>query len=63
MLTLRRAVPLPKAELRKGDLILEVENQPIHNVAEFKATVEKVEGESKILLLVKHEGQARYVTI
>ena len=52
-----------KAGLRKGDLILEVENQPIHNTAEFKSAVEKVEGEAKILLLVKHEGQARYVTV
>lgn len=52
-----------KAGVRKGDLILEVENQPIHNVAEFKSAVEKVIGEDKVLLLVKHEGQARYVTI
>ena len=52
-----------KVGLRKGDLILEVENQPIHSVAEFKLAVEKVEDEAKILLLVKHEGQARYVTV
>ena len=52
-----------KAGVRKGDLILEVENQPIHNVAEFKSAVAKVEGEAKILLLVKHEGQARYITV
>ena len=52
-----------KAGLRKGDLILEVENQPIHNVAEFQSAVEKVETEAKILLLVKHEGQVRYVTV
>ena len=52
-----------KAGLLKGDLILEVENQPIHSVAEFKAAVKKVEDEPKILLLVKHEGQARYVTV
>ena len=52
-----------KAELRKGDLILEVENQPIHSVSEFKAAVEKVEDETKILLLVKHEGQVQYITI
>ena len=52
-----------KAGLHKGDLILEVENQPIHSVAEFKAAVEKAMGEAKILLLVKHEGQVRYVTV
>ena len=52
-----------KAGLRKGDLILEVENHPIDNVEEFKSAAEKVEGEDKVLLLVKHEGQARYVTI
>ena len=52
-----------KAGLHKGDLILEVENQPIHSIAEFKAALEKVEEEAKILLLVKHEGHARYVTV
>ena len=52
-----------KAGLRKGDLILEVENQPVHSVAEFKSAVEKVISEDKVLLLVKHEGQARYVTV
>lgn len=52
-----------KAGVRKGDLILEVESQPIHSVSEFKAAVEKVAGEAKILLLVKHEGQARYMTL
>lgn len=52
-----------KAGLRKGDLILEVENQAIHSVAEFKAAVKQVEDEAKILLLVKHEGQARYITV
>ena len=52
-----------KVGLHKGDLILEVENQPIHSVEEFKSAVEKVTDEGKILLLVKHEGQARYVTV
>ena len=52
-----------KVGLRKGDLILEVEKQPIHSVAEFKSAVDQVIGEDKVLLLVKHEGQARYVTI
>ena len=52
-----------KAGLRKGDLVLEVENQPIHSVAEFKSAVEKAMGEAKVLLLVNHEGQARYVTV
>lgn len=36
---------------------------PIHSVAEFKLAVEKVLGEDKVLLLVKHEGQTRYVTV
>ena len=52
-----------KAELHKGDLILEAENQAIHSVAELKLAVEKVEDEIPILLLVKHEGQTRYVTV
>lgn len=52
-----------EAGLRKGDLILEVEAQPIHSVAEFKSAVKQVEDEAKILLFIKHEGQTRYVTV
>ena len=52
-----------KAGLRKGDLILEVENQPIHSIAEFKAAVEKVKDGTPTLLLVKHKKQTRYVTV
>ena len=52
-----------EAGLYRGDLILEVENQTIHSVEEFKSAVEKVTDETKVLLLVKHEGQARYVTV
>ena len=52
-----------KASLSRGDLILEVENQAIHSVEEFKLAVEKVTDETKVLLLVKHAGQARYVTV
>ena len=52
-----------KASLSRGDLILEVENQAIHSVEEFKSAVEKVTDETKVLLLVKHEGQVRYVTV
>ncbi len=52
-----------KAGLRRGDLILEVENQTIHSVEEFKSAVEKVADEAKVLLLIKQEGQARYVTV
>ena len=52
-----------KAGLRKGDLILEVENQPVHSVAEFKSAVDQAADDAKILLLVKHEGQVRYVTV
>ena len=52
-----------KASLSRGDLILEVENQAIHSVEEFKSAVEKVTDETQVLLLVKHEGQVRYVTV
>ena len=52
-----------KAGLSRGDLILEVENQTIHSVEEFKSAVAQVTDEPKVLLLVKHEGQARYVTV
>ncbi len=48
-------------KLRKGDLILEVENQHVQNVGAFKAAV-KTDKES-ILLRVKRGEQVWYVTV
>ena len=48
-------------KLQKGDLILEVENQPVHNVDDFKAAVQT--DKEPILLRVKRGEQMWYITV
>jgi serine protease Do len=48
-------------KLRKGDLILEVENQPIQNVGAFEAAVRS--DKEPVLLRVKRGEQVWYVTV
>lgn len=51
----------PDQKLRQGDLILEVEHQPVHSVGEFKSIAKKVEG--KTLLHVKRGNQVWFVVV
>ena len=48
-------------KLRQGNLILEVEHQPIRSVREFKSIAEKIEG--KALLRVKRGNQGWFVVV
>jgi serine protease Do len=52
----------PKADsgLRKGDVIQEVNHQPVHNVAEFEQAMRKA-GTQDVLLLVNRGGTTLYI--
>jgi serine protease Do len=52
----------PKADsgLRKGDVIQEVNHQPVHNVAEFEQAMRKA-GKQDALLLVNRGGTTLYI--
>jgi serine protease Do len=45
--------------LRKGDVIQEVNHQPVKNVAEFQSALKK--GGSDPLLLVNREGRTHFI--
>jgi serine protease Do len=52
----------PKADsgLRKGDVIQEVNHQPVHNVAEFEQALHKA-GKEEALLLVNRGGTTLFI--
>jgi serine protease Do len=50
------------AGLQAGDLIEEVNRQPVASIDELRAAVKKA-GERPVLLLVNREGQERFVTV
>jgi serine protease Do len=52
----------PKADsgLRKGDVILEVNHQPVHSVSEFEQAMHKA-GKEEALLLVNRGGTTLFI--
>ncbi len=54
-----------RSGLRKGDIILMVNNQPVESVADFDAKIEKAKSERKdrVLLLVRRGGNNFYVVL
>jgi serine protease Do len=51
-----------EAQLQRGDVIQEVNRQPVANVQQFRAAVRDA-GNQPILLLVNRGGQTRYAVI
>ncbi|NQU11628.1 DegQ family serine endoprotease [bacterium] len=57
------AGPAARAGLRPGDLITEVNRQPVTGVAQFKAALAKSGKTDNILMLVRREGMSRFVIV
>lgn len=55
--------PAFEAGLRRGDLILEVNQKPVKDVASYNAAMSKVKEEGSVLFLVKRKGHTRFVAI
>ena len=52
-----------RAGIRQGDIILAVNNTDVKSVSQFNEIVAKLDAKKAVALLVKREGQTRYVTI
>ncbi len=55
--------PASQAGLKQGDVIVEVNRQPVHDVAEYQNQVSRAQKGSTVLLLVKRDGSSIYVAI
>jgi serine protease Do len=51
-----------EADLRRGDVIEEVNRQPVHNVKEFSSAVSQL-GKQNVLLLINRGGNTQYVVV
>ena len=49
-------------EFRRGDVIEQVNQQPVRSVADLRGTVER-SGKDPLLLLVNHRGTTIFVTM
>jgi len=52
--------PMVASGLRRGDVIQEVNHQPVHNVAEVNQAVKKA-GSGALLLLVNRRGTTVFI--
>jgi len=55
--------PAEDATIRQGDVILEVNRQPVKTVQEVKKEIDKAEGKSSLLLLVQRGQTRRFVAL
>ncbi|MDF1613415.1 DegQ family serine endoprotease [Desulfurivibrio dismutans] len=55
--------PAQRAGLRRGEVIVEVNQQPVGNLAEYGEMMEQALEKGEVLLLVNRGGQHRYVAI
>jgi serine protease Do len=51
-----------EADLRRGDVIQEVNHKPVHNVNEFSSAVSQL-GKQNVLLLINRGGNTLYVVV
>lgn len=55
--------PAAQAGLRRGEVIVEVNQQPVKSLEEYVRQLEKAMEDGGVLLFVKREGQSRFVAI
>ena len=59
----RNGSPADQAGLRRGDIITEVNRQPLSNVDELRAALEQATPDKPTVLLVHRRGGSMYVTV
>ncbi len=55
--------PAERAGVHRGDLLLQVNRQPVHSVSEARELVNKAGEKEPLLLLVKRDGGSFYLTL
>ncbi|MBE9594050.1 MAG: PDZ domain-containing protein, partial [Proteobacteria bacterium] len=52
-----------EAGLQRGDLIQEIEHEPVENIDDFKRIMQESSSKKQILIVIKHRGHSRYVVL
>jgi serine protease Do len=60
---IRRGGSADEAGLQRGDLIQEIENEPVESMDDYKRIMEKSASKKQILMVVRHGGHTRYVVL
>lgn len=60
---IKRGSPADEAGLQRGDLIQEIENEPVEGMDDYRRIMEKSASKKQILMVVRHRGHTRYVVL
>jgi serine protease Do len=60
---IRSGSPADEAGLQRGDLIQEIENEPVESMDDYARIMEKSASKKQILMVVRHRGHTRYVVL
>lgn len=61
--SVRKGSPASEAGLQRGDLIQEIEHEPIGNMDDYKRIMGKAASKKQILMVIRHRGHTRYVVL
>jgi len=61
--SVQRGGSADEAGLERGDLIQEIESEPVENMDDYKRIMEKAVSKKQILMVVRHLGHTRYVVL
>jgi serine protease Do len=61
--SIKTGSPADEAGLNRGDLIQEIENEPVESMEDYRRIMDRVSSKSKILMVVRSRGHTRYVVL
>jgi len=60
---IKKGSPASDAGLQRGDLIQEIEHEPLKNLSDYKRIMKESSSKKQILIVIKHRGHSRYVVL
>jgi serine protease Do len=60
---IKKDSPASDAGLQRGDLIQEIEHEPVENLSDYKRIMKESSLKKQILIVIKHRGHSRYVVL
>jgi serine protease Do len=60
---IKKDSPASDAGLQRGDLIQEIEHEPVENLSDYKRIMKESSSKKHILIVIKHRGHSRYVVL
>jgi serine protease Do len=59
----RRGSPAAEQGLQRGDLIIEIEKQPVEDMEDYRRIMQDAASKQQILMVVRHGGHTRYIVL